>query len=166
MTFGAQQRVSTPANAEAVTATYHGPQWTAPIPGSPGMLRYRRGNCELRVRVHDGTVCFVAFHTDAETPCPSLATPPTTRTRHRRRGGAGTIWPTTWRELRTRLRAAGCHLYKRGKHWHAELPNGATYTFPHTASDHRALRNAAHDLAAHGVDTRRENGRHTRRQDP
>ncbi len=158
MTLGARRRVSTPDIARAVIATYRAPQWTAPLPGSPGVLRHCRHDCELRIRTHDGTVCFVTFHAILEPRTPRPTPAPTARTR-RRRDGAGTRWPTTWRELRARLRAAGCQPYKRGKHWHADLPDGVTYTFASTASDHRALRNAAHDLAAHGVDTRRPNGR-------
>jgi hypothetical protein len=150
--------VSTPDATRAVLATFHNPHWTAPVREAPGLLRHRRHDCELRVRTADGVVCFVAFHPTSDStstrPAPVRAVP----ARRRGRGGAGTVWPTTWRELRTRLRATGCELSRRGKHWCAHLPGGHTYTFPSTASDHRALRNAAHGLAALGVDVRRPNG--------
>ncbi|MFE0025123.1 hypothetical protein [Amycolatopsis sp. NPDC059021] len=149
--------MSTQDARRAVVATFHDPQWTAPVRDAPGLLRYRRHECELRVRTADGVVCFVGFHLDDTThQAPVRAAPPR---RHRRRsGGAGTAWPTTWRELRTRLRAAGCQLSHGGKHWRAHLPDGRTYTLPATASDHRALRNAAHDLIALGIDIRRSDG--------
>lgn len=161
MTPGAARRVSTPDTARAVLATFHHPHWTAPVRAAPGLLRYRRHDCELRVRAADGLVCFVAFHpTSAAStrPAPIRATP----ARRRRRGGTGTIWPTTWRELRTRLWAAGCKLSRRGKHWCAHLPGGHTYTLPAAASNHRALRNTAHGLAALGIDVRRPRTPRTR----
>ncbi len=143
--------------------TFHNPQWTAPVRDAPALLRHRRRGCELHVRITDDVVCFVAFHLDSATsprPAPVRSEP----VRRRRRGGAGNVWPTIWRELRARLRAAGCELSRRGKHDLARLPGGGTYTLPATASDHRALRNAAHDLTALGVELRRPHGRRPRRE--
>ncbi|WP_134666089.1 MULTISPECIES: hypothetical protein [unclassified Amycolatopsis] len=164
MTPGAACRVSTPDAKQAVLATFHHPHWTAPARDEPGLLRHRRHDCELRVRASDGVVCYVAFHTKSEPASPRPARIRAAPARRRRRGGAGTIWPTTWRELRTRLRAAGCGLARRGKHWHVALPGGQTYTLPCTASDHRALRNAAHELAGLGVDLRRRDEHRQRRE--
>ncbi len=164
MTPGAARRVSTPDARRAVLATFHNPQWTAPVRDAPGLLRHRRHNCELRIRITDDVVCFVAFHLDSATsprPAPVRSIP----ARRRRRGGAGNVWPTTWRELRSRLQAAGCELSHRGKPWLAHLPGGGTYTFPATASDHRALRNAAHDLVALGVELRRPHGHRRARRE-
>ncbi|MFB9730054.1 hypothetical protein [Haloechinothrix salitolerans] len=155
MTPGAACRVSTPDARRAVLATFHSPHWTAPVRDAPGLLRHRRHDCELRVRTADGMVCYVAFHTASEPTRPRPARVRAAPARRRRIGGAGTVWPTTWRELRTRLHAAGCELNRRGKHWRVELPGGQSYTLPCTASDRRALRNAAHDLSALGVDLRR-----------
>lgn len=163
MTPGAACRVSTPDARRAVLATFHNPHWTAPVCDAPGLLRHRRHDCELRVRASDGVVCYVAFHTTSEPASPRPARVRAAPARRRRRGGAGTVWPTTWRELRARLRAAGCELARRGKHWRVELPGGRTYTLPCTASDHRALRNAAHELAGLGVDLRRPNEQRRRR---
>ncbi|MFD9964023.1 hypothetical protein [Amycolatopsis sp. NPDC058986] len=163
MTPGAARRVSTPDAAWAVLATFHNPHWTAPVRETPGLLRHRRHDCELRVRAADGVVCYVAFHTPSEPARPRPARVRLAPARRGRRGGAGTVWPTTWRELRARLRAAGCELGRRGKHWHVALPSGHTYTLPCTASDHRSLRNAAHELAGLGVDLRRQNEHRHRR---
>ncbi|WP_020670199.1 hypothetical protein [Amycolatopsis nigrescens] len=163
MTPGAVCRVSTPDAKRAVLATFRSPHWTAPVRDSPGLFRYRRHDCELRVRA-DGVVCYVAFHTASEpaSPRPARVRPAPAR-RRGRRGGAGTVWPTTWRELRARLRTAGCGLARRGKHWRVEVPGGQIYTLPCTASDHRALRNAAHELAGLGIDLRRPNTHRHRR---
>jgi hypothetical protein len=155
MTPGAACRVSTLDAKRAVLATFCSPHWTAPVRDAPGLLRHRRHDCELWVRTADGVVCYVAFHTASEPPRPRPVSVRAAPARRRRRGGAGTRWPTTWRELRARLRAGGCGLARRGKHWRVDLPGGHTYTLPCTASDRRALRNAAHDLATLGIDVRR-----------
>lgn len=163
MTPGAACRVSTPDAKRAVLATFHHPHWTAPVREAPGLLRHRRHDCELRVRASDGVVCYVAFRTASEPARPRPARVRAAPARRRRRGGAGAVWPTTWRELRARLRATGCELARRGKHWRVALPGGHTYILPCTVSDHRALRNAAHELAGLGVDLRRPNEHRHRR---
>lgn len=164
MTPGAARRVSTLEAKRAVLATFHNPQWTAPVREAPGLFRHRRHDCELRVRASDRVVCYVAFHTASEPARPRPACVRAAPARRRRRGGAGTVWPTTWRELLARLRAAGCGLARQGKHWRVALPGGQTYTLPCTASDHRALRNAAHELAGLGVDLSRRNEHRHRRE--
>ncbi|NKQ51999.1 hypothetical protein HFP15_03790 [Amycolatopsis sp. K13G38] len=109
-------------------------------------------------------MCYVTFHPASDTTSPPPMAPRAAPARRSRRGGAGTVWPTTWRELRARLRAAGCELARRGKHWRVALPGGHAYTLPCTASDHRALRNAVHELAGLGVDLRRRNENRNRRE--
>lgn len=152
MTPGAARRVSTPDTARAVLATFHNPHWTAPLRAAPGLLRHRRHDCELHVR-SDGVVCFVAFHPGGgarRRPAPVVAP-----ARRRRRGGAGMIWPTTWPNSVPGCGRAGTHCPTVANTGALTCRTGAPTRSPATASDHRALRNATHDLAALGIDLRR-----------
>lgn len=72
-----------------------------------------------------------------------------------RRGGAGTLLPTTYREVLQRLSDAGWTWETRGKHIAVYGPEGQRGTLPISASDWRAIRNAVTHLKQVGIDVRR-----------
>lgn len=73
-----------------------------------------------------------------------------------RRGGSGSQWPSTWRELLQRLaRQPGVRVMQGGKHLIVLRDSKRVFTMPISASDHRALRNACTGLRAVGIDVSR-----------
>lgn len=79
--------------------------------------------------------------------------------KHRRsgHGGSGQRWPTTWKELISRIQDhPDVELHKGGKHLNVMLHGRQVQTLPLTASDHRALLNACQVLRGAGIDVRRE----------
>jgi len=78
------------------------------------------------------------------------------RRRYGKSYGSGRRWPTTWAELKERLRAhPDVTLEMGGKHLSVLLKGRAVYTMPLTSSDHRALLNACQSLRQAGIDVRR-----------
>lgn len=80
----------------------------------------------------------------------------TTTRKSGRRGGSGTRWPTTWKELVNRINAhPNAHVEPGGKHLRVFLGGKQVQALPCSASDHRALLNACQILRGLGIDVRR-----------
>lgn len=74
----------------------------------------------------------------------------------RKRGGAGTRWPTTTRELIERVKQAGGTVDCGGnKHWRVTLPAGGTVVLGQTPSDYRSVKNSALQLHRAGLNVAR-----------
>ena len=73
-----------------------------------------------------------------------------------KRGGSGSRWPTTWKELVNRINAhPRARVENGGKHLRVFLDGRQVQALPCSASDHRALLNACQILRGLGVDVRR-----------
>lgn len=78
------------------------------------------------------------------------------RGQRRSHGGAGNMLPTDFTELMRRVEETpGWRCERGGKHIKIVGPNGNAVTIPATASDYRAVRNAAAQLRNAGLDLRR-----------
>lgn len=73
-----------------------------------------------------------------------------------KRGGSGSRWPTTWKELINRINAhPQARVENGGKHLRVFLRGQQVQALPCTSSDHRALLNACQILRGLGIDVRR-----------
>lgn len=80
----------------------------------------------------------------------------TTSRKSGKKGGSGTRWPTTWKELVNRINQhPHAHVENGGKHLRVFLHGAQVQALPCTASDHRALLNACQVLRGLGIDVRR-----------
>lgn len=124
--------------------------WTDPLHSD--REHRRRGDVHLIVTDDDVIIGLM----DAERPQRSKAAPQSKRAARRgKRGGAGSRWPTTIRELTERARAAGGAVDVGRKHMRVTLPDGGTVSLGQTPSDYRAVKNCALQLHRAGLNVAR-----------
>lgn len=111
---------------------------------------------------YDGEDCFYVLgarlRCAAEEPAELQVVGKETRVVKRRKsGGSGSVWPTTWAELKQRIEAHDGYrvLPGRGGHQIVYRNGKQVFVLPTSASDWRAIRNACLALRGKGVDCRR-----------
>lgn len=111
--------------------------------------RRRRGDITVVVAYPPGDypVIWGVFY---QLPLPPL------RDKRSQGAGGGTVIPTTMRELRRRIIAAGLVIKSGGRHDRVETPDGRfIYSLSISPSDHRYFKNVVSELARKGFDVTR-----------
>jgi hypothetical protein len=151
MAPGVRAKVQGVEHLGQIVRAFHDPEITMPAP--LGGQR-RIGHGVVLTLDMAGVVRVVDTQEKADGESTVLVDPTPIR-RYGKRGPSGSRNPTTWDEVKERLRELGCHVDQGSTHLKVQLPDGRVTTLPSSPSDWRSLPNCVSQLRKLGLDVRR-----------